>query len=856
MKIIEKKVLRGPNIWAPYRVIELICDCNNMPLNINPHFLEQIQHHYALTLELSTPQAIATSFMSLIVAMHEWIGCFQELREVMPIPHSDFYRIIIAYKEEKTILGVITLAEKVFQSHEREDLFTMHSELSTLKDIYEDIILGPSTQLIINAAIERQIPYRRLTEGSLIQLGWGNKQQRIAAAETSTTSAIAENIAQDKNLTKEFLYMAGLPVAYGYVAQSPLEAQEIATRIGFPVVIKPLDGNQGRAVFLSIHTLEDVAHAYTVAHQEQEISDEVLIEKQITGLDYRCLVVNNRLVAAAHRDPPYVIADGCHSIQELIDQCNQNPERKKDHIGYLTTITVDDVLLNCLKNQNYTLSSIPESQQKIILRYNANLSNGGSATDVTSLVHPEIADLMIQATQIIGLNIAGVDLICTDISQPLAQQENIAIIEINASPGLRMHVNAAKQDHHKIGEAIIESLFPEDNGRIPIIAVTGSTGKTTVTSLIAHGLTKAGYTVGMTRSTGTYINNQPLDKGDCSGPRSAQRILMHPHVDAAVFETARGGILREGLGFDHCDVAVVTNIGHADHLGMDHIHTPQDMQKVKQLIVTRVPAHGSAVLNAEDPLVMDMSQLCLGTCTYFALNKESLESVPQKMGNKYLYVDNTHIVFEDGSQRYLVAISDIPFTHNGLFTFQLQNVMAAIGALRALHCSWEAITIALKTFFTTIEQLPGRLNFFQYNQATIIADWGHTIDAMKGLCALTQNIPAPRYVLMTSAAGDRTDESILHQMYVLGSTFDTAVLYQDTYQRGRKDGEIFTLMRDGLSRGGKVQDYTEIHDEVDAIGYTLEQLQPNDLCLMLIDNLDVALPYLQKHTTPITTLET
>ena len=492
------------------------------------------------------------------------------------------YQVVVEYSEEAVGRLAFTLAQTLCDAAVADTPFDLAQALASLRELDEDVRLGPSTGAIVQAAVARGIPYRRLTEGSMVQFGWGSRQRRIQAAETDRTSAIAEAIAQDKDLTKMLLHAAGVPVPQGRSVSNPEEAWQAAAEIGGPVVVKPRDGNQGKGVAVNIRTREEVLAAFAVAYA---ISSDVIVERYLPGHDFRLLVIGNQLVAAARRAPPQVIGDGIHNIGELIDQVNLDPRRGDGHATSLTKIRIDSITLATLAAHGYTIHSIPPIGEPVVLRNNANLSTGGSATDVTDDVHPELAARAIEAAQMVGLDICGVDVVCETVLKPL-QDQGGGIVEVNAAPGLRMHLQPSFGKGRPVGEAIIASMYREgDDGRIPVVAVAGTNGKTTTARLIAHILKTNQYRVGLTSTDGVYIEGKRIDSGDCSGPRSARNVLMHPDVDAAVFETARGGILREGLGFDRCNVAVVTNIGIGDHLGLSFISTVEDLAVVKRVIV-------------------------------------------------------------------------------------------------------------------------------------------------------------------------------------------------------------------------------------------------------------------------------
>jgi cyanophycin synthetase len=696
----------------------------------------------------------------------------------------------------------------------------------------------------VQAAVARGIPYRRLTEGSMVQFGWGHRQLRIQAAETGFTSAIAESIAQDKELTKKLLHAAGVPVPHGKTVSDADSAWEAACAIGLPVVIKPLDGNQGKGVAVNMKTREEVITAFNAA---QAYGREVIIERYLSGYDFRLLVVGDQLVAAARREPPQVFGDGVHTIRELVDEVNRDPLRGSGHATPLTKIPVDDIALHTLAQQGYTVDSIPPKGARVALRDNANLSTGGTATDVTEDVHPEMAARAVEAAHMVGLDIAGIDMVCESVLKPLEEQGG-GIVEVNAAPGLRMHLNPSYGKGRAVGEAIVATMFADgDDGRIPVVAVAGTNGKTTTVRLIAHILGGKHECIGMTTTDGVYVDNERIDTGDCSGPRSARNILGHPDVDAAVFETARGGVLREGLGFDRCNVAVVTNIGLGDHLGLNFITTVEDLAVVKRVIVQNVAPNGTAVLNAADPNVANMASFCPGAVLYFAKDSHHpVLATHRAQGKRVVFVDGDAIVAAEGKAAHRIPLAQIPLTRNGQIGFQVDNAMAAIGAAWALNFEWEIIQGALQTFVSDAATAPGRFNLFDYRGATLIADYGHNPDAIAALVAAIDSLPAKRRSVVISGAGDRRDDDIRRQTQILGDAFDEVILYEDQCQRGRKDGEVVALLREGLQNAKRTKTIKEIRGEFVAIDTALAGLSEGDLCLILIDQIDEALEYIGK----------
>jgi cyanophycin synthetase len=677
----------------------------------------------------------------------------------------------------------------------------------------------------------------------MVQFGWGAKQRRIQAAEVDTTSAIAESIAQDKDLTKQLLHAAGVPVPLGRPADSPEEAWAIAQEIGLPVVVKPQDGNQGKGVTVNITDRD----AFQAAYETAERHGTVMVEKFLPGHDYRLLVVGHKLVAAARREPPLVVGDGVHTVRQLVDQVNADPRRGEGHATSLTKIRFDDIAIGRLQAQGLEPDSVPEKGRRVILRNNANLSTGGTATDVTDDVHPEVAARAVAAARMVGLDICGVDVVCESVLRPLEEQSG-GIVEVNAAPGLRMHLNPSYGKGRDVGQAVIDLMFPNgENGRVPVIAVTGTNGKTTTVRLTAHLLRAQGLRVGMTNTDGVYVNGRQTDSGDCSGPRSARNVLMHPEVDAAVFETARGGLLREGLAFDRCKVAIVTNLGGGDHLGLNYITTLEDLSVLKRVIVLNVEPDGMAVLNAADPAVAAMAPHCPGDVTFFALDaNQPVLATHRAQGRRVVYVDNGQIVAQKGKHSFRIPLSQVPLTRNGQIGFQTENVLAAVGAAWAVDVPWDAIAHGLSTFISDVQGVPGRFNVFDYKGATLIADYGHNPDAIQALVHAVDNMPASKRMVVISGAGDRRDEDIRDQTRILGAAFDDVVLYQDACQRGRADGEVVTLLREGLEGAARTRHIETIQGEFNAIDAALARLSTGDLCLILIDQVEEALAYINE----------
>jgi len=852
MDISRIRALRGPNLWSRHTAIQAIVTCAEGESVIAdlPGFESRLRARFPELGDLIPADALDTVSMAhalefAALGLQAQAGCPVTYSRTAQTVEPGIYQVVVEYSEEDVGRLAFERAEQLCRAALDDTPFDLEATLKELRDLDEDIRPGPSTGSILAAAQARNIPFRRLTQGSLVQLGWGSKQKRIQAAETSFTSAIAESIAQDKELTKQLLHAAGVAVPVGRPVDDEDDAWAAAQEIGLPVVVKPQDGNQGKGISVNLSSEEQVRQAYRVAI---DFRDDVMVEKYLPGHDYRLLVIGDKLIAAARRDPPLVIGDGAHTVRELVAIVNSDPRRSDGHATSLTKIRFDEIALTRLAEQGYSADSVPERGVRVVLRNNANLSTGGSATDVTDSVHPELAAAAVAAAQTVGLDIAGIDVVCDTMLKPLEDQGG-GIVEVNAAPGLRMHLSPSFGKGRPVGEAIIGMMYPAaDNGRIPVVAVTGTNGKTTTSRLIGRIFEQNGLRVGMTSTDGIYVQNQRIDDGDCSGPRSARNVLAHPDVDAAVLETARGGLLREGLGFDMCDVAVVTNIGLGDHLGLNYIATVHDLAVIKRVIVENVAPTGFAVLNAADPVVAAMARHCPGDVIFFALDpKHPVLATHRAQGKRVVYAKKGDIVCSEGRKKHRIALSRVPLTRNGTIGFQVENAMAAVATAWALGYDWSGIEQALAGFVSDAATAPGRFNVFAYQGATLIADYGHNPDAMLALVKAVESMPAARRTVVISGAGDRRDDDIRQQTAILGAAFDDVILYQDACQRGRADGEVIALLRDGLANSQRVKHIEAIDGEFNAIDAALQRLQKGDLCLILIDQVEEALTHIARR---------
>ena len=863
MEIRKVLALRGPNIWANFPVIEAWVDLGpwkDSPSDSIPGLNERLMNWLPSMVEhqcslgerggfferLRQGTYLAHILEHVVLELETLAGVEVAFGRASETSEDGVYKVVFKYREETLARECLTAARELCMAAVLDQPFDVQATIERLRETAERNLLGPSTNAIVQAAAGRNIPHLRLNRHSMVQLGYGAKQRKIRASETCSTSAIAESIAQDKELTRQLLQAAGVPTAQGYPVDSVEEAWETATYIGVPVVVKPQDGNQGRGVATNLTTQEQVTAAYQAALQE---SDSIIVEKFAPGNDYRILVVNGKVAAASRREPAQVMGDGQHTIQELVDRENGDPRRGEHHANVLSKIHIDKVALNVLTDQGYTPQSVPPPGQTVLIRRNANLSTGGMAIDVTELVHPEVAARAIDAARVVGLDIAGIDIIATDISLPLEPQGGI-IVEVNAAPGLRMHLAPSVGEPQDVGGAIVDMMFPSaGDGRIPIAAISGTNGKTTVTRFLAHVFQGTGSFVGMTCTDGIFLNGRRIDSDDCSGPISAGYVLKNPNVEMAVFETARGGILRAGLGFDQCDVAIVTNIGDGDHLGLNDINTSEDLAKVKRTIVDVVSPTGTAVLNANDPLVVNMASYCPGNVLFFALNPaHPVIAAHRAAGGRAVFVRNKTIILAAGSDEdEVITLDRIPMTFDGRISFEVENALAVLGAAWAMGVPRDVMVRQAECFATDMAKVPGRFNILEIHGATVVVDYGHNVDALRAMIGAFDTFPHERRTAMYTVAGDRRDSDIIQVGELLGDGFDHVIIYEAHTIRGRRPGEIAQLVRKGLTSGGRVRVVDEIDDTIAAMEFALNNVKPGELLLLQADAIDETMDFVRNY---------
>ena len=860
MKILEIRTLRGPNYWSGYwkRLIIMrldIEDYEEKPTDKIEGFYERmnevlpsLQSHgcsYQETggfrrrvVEGTWAGHVIEHFaleMQTLAGMEVGYGRTRETGE------KGIYNVVFAYLEEEVGRYAARAAVRLFlELAEGKPLIeikqTLADEVQEMRVLREDVRFGPSTGSIVEEAISRDIPYIRLNEQSLVQLGYGVHQQRIQATTTNRTNMISTDIASNKAATKKLLGEMGVPVPKGFRIRDEDEIKSTVASVGFPVVIKPLDGNHGRGATVGIENLEDAVTAFHLA-QSQSRSKWVIVEKMLAGGDFRALCVDNKLVAVAERTPAHVMGDGASTIRELIDKTNEDPRRGYGHENVLTLISIDESTEKILRAHEYTLETVLKVGEVLYLKTTANISTGGTAVDRTDETHPENVFLFERIAKIIGLDVIGIDVIAPNISDPLRENGG-GVIEVNAAPGFRMHLAPSDGIGRNVAEYVVDMLFPTGTpARIPIIAITGTNGKTTTTRLIAQILRGSGKTVGFTTTDGTYIQNNQITSGDNTGPVSAQLVLKDPSVQVAVLETARGGIIRSGLGYDYCDIAVVTNVA-ADHLGLKDVNTLEDLARVKAVVPRSVSRKGYAVLNAEDENVYAMRKRVDGHVVLFSMD-ENNENIQRQMrrGKTSCVYENGFITILKGKWKVRVERAiNIPLTYGGRAEFMIQNVLAATLACFVHGVSLEDIRVGLTTFTPSTAQTPGRLNFIEVKDFTLLIDFAHNPAGLLGLQNFIGKLPYSSKTGILSGVGDRRDEDLREMGRIAGGMFDKLIIRRGDHLRGRSEASIFEMLQAGVKESGKTPEIKIIKDTEESVLYALDTANAGDLVVILADS--------------------
>ncbi|MFZ1422691.1 MAG: cyanophycin synthetase [Saprospiraceae bacterium] len=864
MQIREINVMRGPNYWSVrrHKLIVMVLDLEELegkPTQTIHGFLERMKTLlpglYSHRCSVGEPGGFYQR-----VEEGTWMGHVIEhiALEIQTLAGMDVgfgrtrtygevgvYHVVFDYLEEKVGVYAAKASVKIAQALIDGQDYDLSNDIQEMRELREGQRLGPSTASIVEEAIARGIPWIRLNKYSLCQLGYGNNQVRIQATVTSKTSSIGVDIAGDKEDTKFLLGQAEIPVPKGEIIKTEAGLKEAANYLKYPLVIKPIDGNHGRGVTTNIMNWDQAIDGFLMA---KKISNAVIVEQYIQGEDYRMLVINHKLVAAAKRLPAQISGDGKLSIQQLIDQTNANPLRGFGHEKVLTYITIDDITRKLIELKGYTLDSILSKDEILVVKDTANLSTGGTSVDVTDIVHPHTIFMAERISRIVGLDICGIDFLTRDISRPVNEVGG-AVIEVNAGPGFRMHLAPAEGLPRNVAAPVIDMLYPPGkNSRIPIVAVTGTNGKTTTTRLIAHMAKMMGFTVGYTTTDGIYIQNHLMMQGDCSGPGSAEFVLKDPTVNFAVFETARGGILRAGLGFKNCNYAIVTNVA-PDHLGLKGIHTLEQLSKVKGVVVESVLPDGYAILNADDDLVYAMRDKLQCKIALFSMIEDNprIKKHMREQGVCAIYENGFITICKGEWKLRIVNAVNVPLTYGGRASFMIQNILPAVLTGYFNGFELDDIKAALETFIPSPAQTPGRLNMFEFKHFTVLLDYAHNPAGLQALKKFIDKIDATHKVGIIAGIGDRRPEDNEGIGKVAAEMFDEIILRQDKHLRGRSDHEIIEMLTTGIKKLDANKPVKVIPSEKEAIAYAIEHAREGSLIVVCSDVVPEALELVQKY---------
>jgi len=860
MKIIDLRTMRGPSYWSVkhYKLIVMKVDLQDLAdvwSNAQPVLAERLpillpelgqpqpteseksaQKHPPLTDEqLADGEPLGHVIQHVALALQRMAGMPVYWGKSYPARQEGVEFVVFSYQEERAGRMAAEAAVQLVDDlcHGRE--VNVKPIIDELHEIREEEFFGPSTWSIVSEAASRNIPYIQLKNSSIIQLGYGVNQKRIWATTTSYTSHAGVEVAGNKNRTKAMLKDSGVPVPNGTTVYSEDGLRDAVEELGFPIVTKPLDGNHGKGATIRITNWEDAVEGLKAA---QKYSRAVIVEQFIEGDDYRMLVVNGKLIAAAKRTPAAVKGNGTSTIQQLIDEVNTDSRRGVGHEKVLTSIKADQHTIDLLNKQDLTLDSVLPAGQELYLKSTANISTGGTATDVTDLVHPYNLLLAERVAGIVGLDICGIDLLTSDIAIPLNETRG-AVIEVNAAPGFRMHISPTEGLPRNVAAPVVDMLFPQGStARIPIFAVTGTNGKTTTSQLLAHIVASKGYKVGFTTTNGIYIQGVQLQSGDCTGGQSAEFVLKDPTVNFAVLETARGGMLRSGLGFHTCDVAIVTNVA-ADHLGMRDIYTVEEMAAVKGVLPRTVRKNGWAVLNADDDLVYAMREKLECRVALFSMDEHSprIREHAENGGLAAVYEEGYITIYKNSYKLRIDRAAEFPITFGGRATFNIENSLAAALACYCYGFDKDEIKQALRTFVPSAAKTPGRMNSYKFPQFEVIVDYAHNTHGIEKFAQFLNATEATHKVGVISGLGDRRDEDTLGFSRIAGRIFDEVILRQDRDLRGKTAEQLKEIMERGLRLDNPSLPITYIENEMDAIDHVLATAKPGSVIVMFTENI-------------------
>ncbi|MFN9733080.1 MAG: cyanophycin synthetase [Microcystis sp.] len=869
MKILRTQTLRGPNYWSIRRdkIIVMRLDLEDLaekPSNEIPGFYEGlidvlpslVEHYCSPGYRGGFFERVRTgTYMGHIIEhialeLQELAGTPVGFGRTRATSTPGVYNVVFEYVDEQAGRYAGRAAVRLCQSlvdtgtYSKEELA---QDLADLRDLCNNAALGPSTETIVKEAQARNIPWLLLSARSMVQLGYGVHQKRIQATLSSFSGILAVELACDKEGTKTILKDGGIPVPRGtviqYLDELPAAIEEVG---GFPIVIKPLDGNHGRGISIDVKNQQEAEEAYDLASAASK-TRSVIVERYYKGSDHRILVINGKVAAVAERIPAHVVGDGRSTIEELIEITNQDPNRGDGHANVLTKITIDKTALNVLGKQGYELTSILEQGAIAYLRATANLSTGGIAVDRTDEIHPENVWIAQRVAKLIGLDIAGIDVVTDDIRKPLKEVDGV-IVEVNAAPGFRMHVAPSRGLPRNIAAPVIDMLFPPGTpSRVPILAITGTNGKTTTSRLISHICRQTGKVVGFTTTDGVYIDDYLVEKGDNTGPYSAGMILKEPTVEIAVLETARGGILRSGLAFNQCDVGVVLNVA-ADHLGIGDIDTIEQMAKVKSVVAEVVSAEGYAVLNADDPLTVSMAEKVKGRVAYFSMSPDNpiIHDHIRRGGMAAIYENGYLSILEGEWTLRIEEAVNIPVTMQGMAPFMIANALAACLATFVQGIDIELIRQGIRTFKPSVAQTPGRMNLFDLGHHHALIDYAHNPAGYEAVGGFVGNWSGEK-VGVVGGPGDRRDDDLILLGKLSAQMFDRIIVKEDNDTRGRRRGEVADLILRGISQENASMRPEVILDETEALEKALSTVSEGGLVVIFPESVTQAIDLIEKH---------
>ncbi len=869
MKILRTQTLRGPNYWSIRRdkLIVMRLDLEDLaekPSNEIPGFYEGlidvlpslVEHYCSPGYRGGFFERVRTgTYMGHIIEhialeLQELAGTPVGFGRTRSTSTPGVYNVVFEYVEEQAGRYAGRAAVRLCQSivdtgtYPKQELA---QDLADLRDLCNNASLGPSTETIVKEAQARNIPWLLLSARAMVQLGYGVHQKRIQATLSSFSGILAVELACDKEGTKTILKDGGIPVPRGTVIQYLDELSAAIEEVGgFPIVIKPLDGNHGRGISIDVKTQQEAEEAYDLASAASK-TRSVIVERYYKGSDHRILVINGKVAAVAERIPAHVVGDGRSTVEELIEITNQDPNRGDGHANVLTKITIDKTALNVLEKQGYELTSILAHGEIAYLRATANLSTGGIAVDRTDEIHPENVWIAQRVAKLIGLDIAGIDVVTEDIRKPLKEVDGV-IVEVNAAPGFRMHVAPSRGLPRNIAAPVIDMLFPPGTpSRVPILAITGTNGKTTTSRLISHICRQTGKVVGFTTTDGVYIDDYLVEKGDNTGPYSASMILKDPTVEIAVLETARGGILRSGLAFNQCDVGVVLNVA-ADHLGIGDIDTIEQMAKVKSVVAEVVSAEGYAVLNADDPLTVSMAEKVKGRVAYFSMSPDNpiIHDHIRRGGMAAIYENGYLSILEGEWTLRIEEAVNIPVTMQGMAPFMIANALAACLATFVQGIDIELIRQGVRTFKPSVAQTPGRMNLFDLGHHHALIDYAHNPAGYEAVGGFVGNWSGEK-VGVVGGPGDRRDDDLILLGKLSALMFDRIIVKEDNDTRGRRRGEVADLILRGISEENGSLRPEVILDETEALEKALSTVSEGGLVVIFPESVTQAINLIEKH---------